>query len=87
MKKVLLIISLCLLTISIVLLVRDNMIKNDNKHLKNEIEKVTTEKNNIENDNQKYENDINNLKEEKKDKWEELEIWKNYQEKITKALS
>lgn len=87
MKKVLLIISLCLLTISIVLLVRDNMIKNDNKHLKKEIEKVITQNINTQNDNQKYENDINNLKEEKIDKWEELEIWKNYQEKITKALS
>lgn len=87
MKKVLLIISLCLLTISIVLLVRDNMIKNDNKHLKKEIEKVTTQNINTQNDNQKYEDDINNLKEEKKDKWEELEIWKNYQEKLTKALS
>lgn len=87
MKKVLLIISLCLIAISIVLLVRDNMIKNDNKHLKKEIEKVTTQNINTQNDNQKYEDDINNLKEEKKDKWEELEIWKNYQEKITKALS
>ena len=87
MKKVLLIIILCLLSVLGVTFVRLNMIKNDKLNLQSEIKKAEENKLNIEADNQKIQDDIEKTKEEKKDKWQELEIWKNYQEKINKALS
>ncbi len=87
MKKVLLIIILCLAGVLSVTFVRLNMIHNDKLNLQNEIKEAKENITNIETDNQKIKDDIEKTKEAKKDKWEELEIWKNYQEKIKRALS
>ena len=87
MKKVLLIIILCLSGLYAVSFVRLNMITENNSRLQNEIEKTTADKTSLEENNQTLKDDIEKTKTEKKDKWEELETWKNYQEKINSALT
>lgn len=65
--------------------VRNMQIKN--KKLQKEIVELKKDSKNIDNENTKYNEDIEKLKNEKKDKWEEVEIWEKAKSKLEKALT
>ena len=58
-----------------------------NKKLQKEIVELKEDSKNIDNENTKYNEDIEKLKIEKKDKWEEVEIWEKAKSKLEKALT
>ena len=87
MRKVLLVIFLCILAVFIVLSVRLNIINNMNKSIESEINEQTSINNKVIEDNKTYQDNIENIKKENKDKWEELEIWQKAKAKLEKALS
>lgn len=86
-RKVLLVIFLCILAVFIVLSVRLNIINNMNKSIESEINEQTSINNKVIEDNKTYQDNIENIKKENKDKWEELEIWQKAKAKLEKALS
>ena len=87
MKKVVIVFLLCILSIFIATSVKLEIVINDNNSINKKIDTLTKETNDISDENAKHKKDIEELKEVNKDKWEELEIWKKTEEKITKALS
>lgn len=87
MKRIIIVFLLCILAIFIATSVKLEIVINDNNSINKKIDTLTKETNNIGDENTKYEKDIEELKEVNKEKWEELEIWKKTEEKITKALS
>ena len=87
MKKVLIIVLICILLIFIATSVKLELVNKDNHNIQKNIDNLTKENNKINEDNLKYEKDIEELKEVNKEKWEELESWIGTKEKIQKALS
>lgn len=87
MKKALIIILSCILGIYITTSIKLELINTSNNKLQKNIDNSLKENDKIKNENLKYEEDINNLKEENKEKWEELNIWIKTKEKIQQALS
>ena len=87
MKKALIIILSCILGIYITTSIKLELINTSNNKLQKNIDNSLKENDKIKNENLKYEEDINNLKEENKEKWEELNIWIETKEKIQQALS
>lgn len=89
MKKLMiakLIFLLILIGLCIFLYVKYFYIKKDNDELKFEIEKAKIETTNYSSKIVNIESDVEKLKEEKKDRVEELETWKLMEEKIKNAL-
>ncbi len=85
--KVLLFILCVLLGIFIYTAIKTNEINIENNKLAEQINKLTDENDEIIESNLNYENEINKLKDDQKDKIEELAIWKKAKEKLEKALS
>ena len=87
MRKMLLGFLLILLLVYLFTLLYIDDLKEENVKLSEEISVVRDilEKTVI--DNQNYEEEISRIKEDKKDKLEELEIWKEIKEKINQAIS
>ena len=86
-KKVVLSILFLLLGISIYPSYKLIIIEKENIKLKSVINSVTKDNKTIKNSNINYEKQIDILKDENKDKWEELEVWKKTKSKIEEALS
>ena len=89
MKKLMiakLIFLLILIGLCIFLYIMYFNIKNDNDKLEFEIEKSKIETTNYSLKIANIESDVEQLKEEKKDRVEELETWKTMEEKIKNAL-
>ncbi len=85
-KKIVLVIfilSLMFLIYTCITLLR---IKTTNYMVENKIKTLKKETEKINNSSTEYDNEIKKLKEEKKEKWEELEIWQKAETKLTKAL-
>lgn len=87
MKKVALSILFLLLGIIIYPSYKLIIIEKENIKLKSVINSVTKDNKTIQNRNIDYEKQINILKNENKNKWEELEVWKKTKLKIEEALS
>ena len=86
-KKVLSIILACLLIIFVASILRIKQIEDDNKYLNNEINKQSKTNEDIIKEKTIYQQKINDIKEERKEKWEELNLWLSTKEKLNKALS
>ena len=87
MKKVALSILFLLLGIIIYSSYKLIIIEKENIKLKSVIISITKDNKTIQNNNIDYKKQIDILKEEKKDKWEELEVWKKTKLEIEKALT
>ena len=87
MKKVVLSILFLLLGIIIYPSYKLIIIEKENINLRSVINSVTKDNKTIKNSNINYEKQIDILKDENKDKWEELEVWKKTKLKIEEALS
>lgn len=86
-KKVALSILFLLLGIIIYSSYKLIIIEKENIKLRSVINSVTKDNKTIKNSNINYQKQINILKDEKKDKWEELEEWKKTKIEIEEALS
>ena len=62
-------------------------IRLDNQKLQEDITEINHKIDIIKEDNIANEDQLNELMKEKKDKWEELEIWNKAKEKLQKVLS
>ena len=85
-KKVFIIILSCLFIILIISFVKINITKIDNASVIMKIKKIKKDNEIIDADILDTEKQIESLKEENKDKWQELESWKKTKEKIEAAL-
>ena len=87
MRKMLLGFLLILLLVYLFTLLYIDDLKEENVKLSEEISVVRDNLEKTVIDNQNYEEEISRIKEDKKDKLEELEIWKEIKEKINQAIS
>ena len=87
MKKLIILIFLCVLGVFIFSIVKIKTIENDNEKLIKEITDWTKNNDNITKENTKYEAEINNLENELKDELKELEVWERMEKRINEALS
>ena len=87
MKKVVIVLLLCILSIFIATSIKLELVLTNNQKIQKNIDNLSKENDKINEDNSQYEENIKKLKEENKEKWEELEIWLKTKEKIQKALS
>ncbi len=87
MRKVFIIILACLLIILIISFGKINMIKIDNLNIVKQIDNIESNNDAIDKEILATEEEINTIKEEKKDKWQELNVWLKTKEKLEAALS
>ena len=82
-----LVIFICICGVFAVSLIKARNMQIKNKKLQEEIVELREDSKNIDNENTKYNEDIEKLKIEKKEKWEEVEIWEKAKNKLEKALT
>ena len=86
-KKTFIIILSCLFIILAISYVKINLTKLDNNNITNKIAKIKKENEKLDNEKLEIEKQVDALKEEKKDKWQELNMWRKTKEKIETTLS
>ena len=86
-KKTFIIILSCLFIILAISYVKISLTKLDNDNITNNNVNIKKENEIIDNEKLETEKQIDTLKGEKKDKWQELSMWKKTKEKIKTALS
>ena len=86
MKKTFIIILSCLFIILAISYVKINLTKLDNNNITNKIAKIKKENEKLDNEKLEIEKQINALKEEEKDKWQELNMWQKTKEKIERTI-
>ncbi len=87
MKKAVIVIVVLFFSIFIYSCFKLEKTKYDNKKLETYILNLKRNNKILNKRNQEYQNEINKTKDEKKNSWEELEIWQENEEKLKKALS
>lgn len=86
-KKVFIIILSCLFIVLGFSYLKIYLIKIDNKSISSKITELKKDNESIENDILKTEKQIDKLKDENKEKWQELSMWRKTKEKIENVLS
>ena len=87
MKKIVIILFICVFIIALLSSVSLKIIKYRNNNLQKEINNLKVDNTLLDNENNDYIKSINVLKEENKDKWEELEIWEKAKNKLNNAIT
>lgn len=86
-KKIVIILFICIFIIALLSSVSLKIIKYRNNNLQKEINNLKVDNTLLDNENNDYIKSINVLKEENKDKWEELEIWEKAKNKLNNAIT
>ena len=86
-KKIVIILFIFVFIISLLSSVSLKIIKYRNNNLQKEINNLKVDNTLLDNENNDYIKSINVLKEENKDKWEELEIWEKAKNKLNNAIT
>lgn len=86
MKKVFIIILSCLFIVFGFTYFKIHLTKLDNTRITNKIKEVKKNNTQVDNELDETQQQIDALKEENKDKWQELNTWRKTKEKIEAAL-